>query len=626
MNTKMNKKIRVKMSTRTFLRSTLSAYALLSLLPISAASGQSHLSRLPSPFRKAMDRSMSVMDQAMMAAPMTGNPDHDFSSMMIPHHRGAVAMARVELRYGTDPVLRRLAQEIIVTQQQEVVVMQRQIAAKAAGHSTQAAAGPTGPAGPRAFTVGLMAAPLQRVPQRPTGGLTVVSPRDRVYSADQTSNTVSVIEPATNSLLGVIRLGEPVPMAIQPLYKGALLVHGLGFSPDHKTLAVISIGSNSVTLINTATNAVKGTIYVGRAPHEGFFTPSGRELWVAVRGEDYVSVIDPVRLKEVRRVRTANGPGMIIFSPDGHYAFVPSSFTPELDVVDTHSYRVVARVPQVSPFSPNLAVSPDGAQVWFTLKDTGKTQIISARPPFQPMATLDTGPITNHVNMVDNAHGHFAYVTVGGLDEVKVFSRQVPFPLVATIPTGALPHGLWPSGDGTRVYIGLENGDAVQAIDTLTNKVTATIAVGQLPQAVVYVPDAVASGPGTANLVTLGQAAEALHLALVPPAAAGNGAHASVVVNALGLVDNLQIAASGLVPGKEYQLSLVESRTAPYGSRLVLAKLKANPSGAGIAQALGPIRQVVDSTQRAAKATPPQYLVLTLINSDVPVLMQQSGD
>jgi len=106
-----------------------------------------------------------------------------------------------------------------------------------------------------------------------------ISSHDRVYTADQTSNTVSVIDPAGNKLLGVIRLGEPVPGALSPLYKGQLLVHGLGYSPDSKTLAVVSVGSNSVTLIDTATNKVKGTVYVGRSPHEAFFTPTGRELW-----------------------------------------------------------------------------------------------------------------------------------------------------------------------------------------------------------------------------------------------------------------------------------------------------------------------------------------------------------
>jgi len=336
-----------------------------------------------------------------------------------------------------------------------------------------------------------------------TTAFTYVQAGDRVYTGDQTSNTVSVIDPATNKYLGAIHLGESVPVALSPLYRGELLVHGLGFSPDHKTLDVISIGSNSVTLIDTETNTVKGKLYVGRAPHEGFFKPDGSELWIAVRGENYVSVVDPVKIKEIRRIETANGPGMVMFRPDGKYAFVPSSFTPEMDVIDTSTYEVVARVPQASPFSPNLAVDQD--EVWFTLKDSGKTQVVSAKPPFQTMATLETGPITNHVTFVDNAKGHFAYITVGGKDEVLVYTRDAGASpqLVATIKTGDLPHGVWGSGDGSRVYIGLENGDAVQVIDTASNQIVASIPVGQLPQALVYVPNATTDDNGTANLKPL---------------------------------------------------------------------------------------------------------------------------
>src|ERR1700741_3977681 len=82
-----------------------------------------------------------------------------------------------------------------------------------------------------------------------------ISHHDRFYPSAQFSNTVSVIAPADNKLLGVIRLGEPVPANLSPLYKGQLLVHGMGFSPDHRTLDVVSIGSNSSTFICTATNA-----------------------------------------------------------------------------------------------------------------------------------------------------------------------------------------------------------------------------------------------------------------------------------------------------------------------------------------------------------------------------------
>src|SRR6201987_6507198 len=309
-----------------------------------------------------------------------------------------------------------------------------------------------------------------------------ISSHDRVYTADQTSNTVSVIDPAENKLVGVIKLGDPVPGALSPLYKGQLLVHGMGYSPDTKPLAVVSVGSNAVTLIDTATNRLKGTVYVGRSPHEAFFTPNGRELWVTVRGKNYVSVIDPVEMKEVRRIEMANGPGMTMFGPNGQYAFVCSSFTPELAVLDVASHKILKRVPQASPFCPNIAVSPENDEVWITLKDAGKVQVYSAKPPFEQKAVLETGPITNHVNFANNRNGKFGYVTIGGANEVKAFRRGPNPELVATIPVGSLPHGIWPSGDGSRVYVALENGSMADAVDTGSNKVIANVPIGQTNQ------------------------------------------------------------------------------------------------------------------------------------------------
>jgi YVTN family beta-propeller protein len=177
-----------------------------------------------------------------------------------------------------------------------------------------------------------------------------ISSHDRVYTADQTSNTVSVYDPSSNRLLGVLRLGDVTPQNLSPLYRGQLLVHGLGFSFDHKTLAIVSIGSNSVTFLDTATNNIKHITYIGRSPHEAFFTPDGSELWVTVRGEDYVSVIDSTTYQEKARIQVGNGPGMTIFRPDGKYGFVCSSFTPETKVVDVKTLEIIATVPQASPF------------------------------------------------------------------------------------------------------------------------------------------------------------------------------------------------------------------------------------------------------------------------------------
>jgi hypothetical protein len=72
-------------------------------------------------------------------------------------------------------------------------------------------------------------------------------------------------------------------------------------------------------------------------------------------------------------------------------------------------------VPQSTPFSPNLAVDQD--EVWFTLKDSGKTQVVNAKPPFDTLFVLETGPITNHVTFVTNVTGKkYRLLIVGGLE------------------------------------------------------------------------------------------------------------------------------------------------------------------------------------------------------------------
>src|SRR5580693_5226305 len=432
-----------------------------------------------------------------------------------------------------------------------------------------------------------------------------ISHHDRFYTSEQFSNTVSVIDPADNRLLGVIRLGEPLPASFSPLYTGQLLVHGLGFSPDHRTLAVVAIGSNAVSFIDTATNSVKHVTYIGRSPHEAFFTMDGKEVWVVVRGENYVSVLDGTTYEEKTRIIVPNGPGMTIFSPDGKYGYVCSSFTPETDVITVADHQIVGKVVQASPFCPNIAATPDNTQVWFTLKDTGKTQVFNAQPPFNLLKTLDTGPISNHVNIVRNVNGMFAYVTVGGLNEVKVF-RTDNFEQVATIPTGKLPHGIWPSGDGTRVYVGLENEDRIAAIDTLTNKVIATSPGGQAAQAVVYVPNAVPDGPGTQGLEPLGVAGKSDQLQLSPPGTKpGEKAPTSVSLSDQGLVQVLEAAVTGLDPGKPYVLALSDQPSGA-GTLDLLQGFMTNPAGSAIVDAIGPIRQMVRGENEVRR----RYLVI----------------
>ena len=77
------------------------------------------------PVDSALTETMSTMHDAMHDVQLTGKPDIDFARLMIPHHQGAIDMAKVELLFGTDACLRRLAQEIIVTQASEIQLMQK---------------------------------------------------------------------------------------------------------------------------------------------------------------------------------------------------------------------------------------------------------------------------------------------------------------------------------------------------------------------------------------------------------------------------------------------------------------------------------------------------------------------
>jgi len=105
----------------------LTVWAICPLLAYAVGIGaiSSSPSSVPEPTADTdLDSSMERMHGEMRKVRYSGNPDTDFASMMVPHHQGAIEMSKVELQFGTDPRLRRLAQEIIVTQQSEIEVMQ----------------------------------------------------------------------------------------------------------------------------------------------------------------------------------------------------------------------------------------------------------------------------------------------------------------------------------------------------------------------------------------------------------------------------------------------------------------------------------------------------------------------
>jgi YVTN family beta-propeller protein len=405
-------------------------------------------------------------------------------------------------------------------------------------------------------------------------GAPPISSRDRVYTADMSSNTVSVINPKTDKVLGTIPLGTDVlGQILGPVDRSQVGVHGLGFSRDGRLLDVISVNSNAAQLIRTRNNQLATTTYLGRSPHEGFVSPDGKTLWVAVRGQRYIAVLSTQTGREVGRIGTADGPSKVVFSPDGRLAYVNHLRAREVEVVRVRDRRIIKRIFGTAPQSSDEALSPDGRELWLGHPFTGQITVIDAQR-MRLLTVLSTGPRTNHIAFVTKPGGQYAYVTVGGLNETLVFRRKGAHPrLVKRIPDhGFGPHGIWPSPDSSRVYVALQNSDAVDVIDTATDAVTTTIRVGQDPMALVYVAGAVPHGDGRRGLTRqgLGRPIENLTVEI-----RGVPGRATLTVRKLDGFDQLVLNARGLPKNRTLTLEGVRAS----GKATPLFSIEANARG-----------------------------------------------
>jgi YVTN family beta-propeller protein len=380
-----------------------------------------------------------------------------------------------------------------------------------------------------------------------------------VYTADQDSNTVTVINPKTDTVLGTIPFGavrmDTSADVLGAMYGGEIDVHGLGFSRDGRYLDVIDVTTNAVHVIDTATNKVVSTVYLGRAPHEGFFSPDGRYLWVAVRGMNYVAVIDWRSGKVADRIYTEEGPSKVVFSPDGRLAYVNHLRALVLDVIDVATRTIIDRVPipAAAGGSSDEGISPDGKEVWLGMPTNGRTVAVINAKTYHVEALLNTGPRTNHPNFVTVGGVNYAYLTVGDLNETLVFRRSAnggPPTLVKRIlDHGYGPHGIWPSPDNTRIYVALQYSDGVDVIDTKTMDVIKTLHVGQSPMALVYV-----ARPGPGSTTGLSHQGLGMRVEYLPVTLRGATGTATVQVRALPGLDEVVLTGWDLPAGIPFTL------------------------------------------------------------------------
>jgi YVTN family beta-propeller protein len=310
--------------------------------------------------------------------------------------------------------------------------------------------------------------------------------KNLVYTTDQNSNTVTVVDADNQQVLGSIVLGYPASSQkiLHPLYNGEINVHGINYDPIRKKVAVVSTTSNSVVLIDAATAVAERKAYVGRNPHEPRFTRNGKEIWITVRGENYVSILDAHSLAEKTRVILSEGPGMVTFSNDGKTAYVSSSFDDNFWIVNTRSKKIVKTLKVPSTFSPFVNTTRDGREVWVTHKDVGMVTRIDTRSN-SIIESFNTGAITNHIAFSDSLY----FVSVGGENKVKVYSLSTDneAKLIKEIVTQKMPHGIWYHPEKNQVYVVCELSNTLQIIDVMNLEILKTLPTGERPQALIPV-------------------------------------------------------------------------------------------------------------------------------------------
>src|SRR5262249_24980415 len=295
--------------------------------------------------------------------------------------------------------------------------------------------------------------------------------QDRVFICNEDSNTLAVIDPSSNTVIHTVNLTsfdeDPRPpfrfvtggvmpthvaMVRKPLYHGAIDIHGAAPSPDDRLIATTGRGTSNIYLIDTATMKVIGNqpnpqvsdttskesltsgILIGREPHEPTFTRNGTEIWVTVRGEDRIAIVDvALAMRESAgeragaqrgSIKTINGPAQVWFSKDGKLAFVASQKAALLDVIATNfdaggrsrpnrvaTIDIKAQDPR--GFTPFLKTSPDGKEVWLSHKLADGVSAWSAVTSPKVLDTIALGDNArpNHVEFVENAKGKAVYVS-----------------------------------------------------------------------------------------------------------------------------------------------------------------------------------------------------------------------
>jgi YVTN family beta-propeller protein len=294
-----------------------------------------------------------------------------------------------------------------------------------------------------------------------------------VYVVNQGSASVSVIDTATNTVVGT-----PIPVGTTP--------REVAITPDGTRAYVTNSGSASVSVIDTASNSVVGApIAVGTSPWGVAITPDGTRVYVANQGSASVSVIDTASNSVVGApIAVGAGPRGIGITPDGMRAYVANGGASSVSVIDTATNTVVGTPIPVSSFPDAFAITPNGTRAFLADVGSGNVTAINTATNTVIGSPLPMGDDTSDVAITPG--GSRAYAPHG---TVTVIDTATNTAVGAPIAMGADAFGLAITPDGARAYVAADDPEGVRMIDTLTNsEVGMPIPVGTEPREIAIVP------------------------------------------------------------------------------------------------------------------------------------------
>ena len=278
------------------------------------------------------------------------------------------------------------------------------------------------------------------------------------------------------------RILATVVVDSQPAFRPAFNL-GLTSPVAIPTVYITNADSNTVSVIELATNTVIDTVAVGSRPVSAAFDPVHQRVYVSNYGSNTVSVIDTQTNTVTTTVSVGGGPVPPAYDTANRRVYVPNHISNDVSVINTDTNTVIATVP-VGTRPINATYDPIHHRVYVTNRDSDDVSVISTTSNIV-IAIIPVGD-RPHEGAFDSAHDR-VYVPNLDSDDVSVIDTATNT-VVAAVPVNDAPGSIAFDSANNHIYVAHRGSDNVSVIDTASNTVIATIPVGDRPHGAGFDP------------------------------------------------------------------------------------------------------------------------------------------